>query len=360
MRIYLKIILYLFTIFLVLYTSSVSYPQVFIFLLFSIIDVIYEKYNKKQYLLIIQAMLFIFSAIYYQQFVFLVPKLVSDIYLKLNKKYILFLSSVALPFINNILYISFYIVLSLLTFIIIILEQEYNESKINYRRLFDSERISKYQLEEAYMRLERLSNQAVQIAELNERNRIAREIHDNVGHNIAGVLLQLQAAKALIKNNDEKGLMFLDNSIVRLSEGLDILRNTVHNLKPKITYDFNYIKNIIESFNFCPTSFSVNGSIEKIKPYHVETLSMILKEALTNTSKHSNATYIDIKIDIYQKFIRFYIKDNGVGAKVIKEGMGLSNIKERIRNVGGEVSFSGDNGFMIVAIIPFIKEGVED
>jgi signal transduction histidine kinase len=89
----------------------------------------------------------------------------------------------------------------------------------------------------------------------------------------------------------------------------------------------------------------------------METIVTNIKEALTNITKYSSATKAYISIEVNEKYIRLYIKDNGVGSKKIKEGLGLSGMRERVRNVGGSISISSEDGFLIVCIIPIDSKG---
>ncbi len=226
------------------------------------------------------------------------------------------------------------------------------EKEQKYRTILDEERRLRYELEQAKARLVNSSRETVYLAEIKERNRIAREIHDNVGHSIAGILMQLQASYKLYGKEDAKSKEILKKSIEGLSASLNVLRDTVYNIKPQETLGVEHIKNIIREFGFCPVEFTFSGNFSMVSAGHLEILYTNIKEALTNAYRHSQASKVEVAIDINDKYIRLYIKDNGIGCKNIKEGLGLSGMKERVWNAGGTISINKDNGFLIVCLIP--------
>lgn len=232
------------------------------------------------------------------------------------------------------------------------LNLRFNEKLSSFRETYDNERRYRYELEDAKKKLLNSAKEAAYIAEIKERNRIAREIHDSVGHSIAGILFQLQAVQKLINKDKEKSEKLLQDSIERLSDALEVMRNTVHNIKPGNKVGLEYITGIINNFNYCSVDFKHTGDFNSLPANVLETISSDIKETLTNVYKYSKATKIDIKIDISEAAVRVFIKDNGEGCPNLKEGFGLLGIRERIKNLGGTVSFSGENGFIIVYVIP--------
>jgi signal transduction histidine kinase len=227
-----------------------------------------------------------------------------------------------------------------------------------YRSSFDKQREYSYQLERAKARLMSTVEEAAHMAEIKERNRIARQIHDHVGHSIAGILMQLQAVKKLYSKDELKAAELLGNSIEALSCTLTVMRDTVHNIKPEGKLGIEYIRQIIENFNYCPVDLSTTGDFSELPVNIMQILHNNIKEALTNVSKYSKATKVSINIDVNCKFVRLQIKDNGTSSVEFKEGFGISGMKERVWNMGGTIAFSNDNGFLIVCVIP-IKNSTE-
>jgi signal transduction histidine kinase len=220
------------------------------------------------------------------------------------------------------------------------------------QEVYDRERRIRYSLEEAKSRLTQAAREAAHLAEIRERNRIAREIHDHVGHSLSGVLLQLQVVKRAIPQDPASAQEMLQNSITTLAQSVELIRDTVHNIKPSATLGVKYIQQIIENFKFCPVEFKPTGDFNTLSASHLEILSSIIKEALTNASRHSQASLIQIELEARENILRILIKDNGQGCAKVKEGLGLSGMQERVQNAGGTFSFTGSNGFMIVCVLP--------
>jgi len=221
----------------------------------------------------------------------------------------------------------------------------------------DNERRLRYELEQTKLKLMRSSKEIASITEVKERNRIARDIHDSVGHSIAGILIQLQAAHKLHIKDQSRSMEMVSKSIVGLAASIELLRDTVHNIKPRENLGSEYVRNIVDNFSFCPVQLKLNGDFNSIPINHLEVIIANIKESLTNASRYSAATGMEITIDINEQYSRLYVKDNGVGCTVVKEGLGLSGMKERVRNLGGTVSIIADNGFLIVCLIPRQKKG---
>lgn len=230
---------------------------------------------------------------------------------------------------------------------------QYSESKENkYKSSLDDERRLRYELEQTKMKLLNSAKDIAYLAEVKERNRIAREIHDNVGHSIAGIFIQLQASYKLFERDGRKSKEIMKKSIDSLADAVTLLRDTVHNIKPVENLGTDYIRYVIDKFGFCPVDFQFTGDFNLLPPSHMGVLVTNIKEALTNAAKHSRATNVNIKVDMNERFTRLYIRDNGIGCPHVKEGLGISGMKERIENMGGTFSVSSNDGFIIVCLIP--------
>lgn len=237
--------------------------------------------------------------------------------------------------------------------------QKAKQNQSDYQLRLDEERRLRYDLENAKNKLLQVSQEIAHMTEISERNRIARDIHDNVGHSIAGILFQLQAADKLLAKDQKKAEEILKKSIGSLAEALSLLRDTVYNIKPNQSLGIAYLKSIIDNFGFCPINFTFFGDVGSLSSHQMEILSSILKEALTNAAKYSGATQVDISLDINEKFVRLYIKDNGIGCQYMKEGLGISGMKERVINMGGTLSISPEEGFIIVCLLSMENYGEE-
>lgn len=352
-----KGIFILYTIIQLALTGSASYMDIVFMLIISASVIFKEKYYNSIIVTAFEFIVITFACSNNRSFILLYGIIAEDIFY--HKAYPGMLALVAAGF-------YFLGIKEVPQFLLIIgicsisgyLVRSFKDREKTFIQSYDNERHYRYELEQAKAKLLNSSKETVHVAEIKERNRIAREIHDNVGHSIAGILLQLQASQKLFDRDRDRSRELLDKSIGELSNSLTLLRETVHNIRPNESLGIEYIKKIIENYNFCPVEFKHTGDFNALSAAQLEMLQTNIKESLTNASKYSKATKVDISIDVNDKFIRLYIKDNGIGCTSIKEGLGISGMKERIRNVGGSISISSDKGFMIVCIIPRdIKEG---
>lgn len=224
--------------------------------------------------------------------------------------------------------------------------------EVTHITTLDEERRLRYNLEQVQKELINSKKEIEHMTEIRERNRIAHEIHDNIGHGIAGVIFQLEAARRIIKMDILKTEEILKLCSEKLSETLELTRNTVHNIKPDRLVGIDVIEKIIKGFKFCPIDFKHTGDFNSVSASNIKILEANVMEFLTNASKYSGATNIQIKVDIGKRNIRLYYKDNGIGCNNIRESLGISGMRERIRNVGGTISIDGNDGFLIVCNIP--------
>jgi signal transduction histidine kinase len=190
----------------------------------------------------------------------------------------------------------------------------------------------------------------INLATLSERNRIARDIHDNVGHLLSRSILQIGALLAINKDEATKeGLASIKST---LSEAMDSIRASVHDLHEKAIDLQNEIEKLIHSFNFCPVKFhyEVETNIDKnIKHCFIA----VTKEALSNLSKHSNATNASVIIREHPALYQLVIEDNGTECSYDSEnGIGVKNMTDRVAAVGGNINISTHKGFRIFISVP--------
>lgn len=252
-------------------------------------------------------------------------------------------------------HLVFYVMLLALCLLAGHLQRILAEKEVSFHEVFDRERRQRYSLEEAKIRLTHTAQEAARFAEIRERNRIAREIHDSIGHSLAGILLRLQAAIKTLDRDEARAKQLLQDSVKGLADSVSLLRDTIYNIRPPERLGLEHFQGIIREFSFCPVDFQPVGDLSLLSADHVQILTAILKEAFTNASRHSQATQIEVQLEIRKNIVRLCIRDNGQGCLKIKEGMGIAGMKERVRNVGGTITISSDQGFIIVCILP--REG---
>lgn len=192
-------------------------------------------------------------------------------------------------------------------------------------------------------------NVEIRMATLKERNRIAREIHDNVGHMLTRAILQTGALKVLEK--EEKLKEQLNDLQQTLNVAMNNIRNSVHDLHDDSINLEKAVKELIMAFPKLDIDFEyeVENQIDKNIKYG---FLAIIKEALTNTLKHSNGNKVRIEIVENPGFYKLVVTDNGTEIQEnFVGGMGISSIQERVETLNGVLRISTDNGFRITITI---------
>lgn len=240
------------------------------------------------------------------------------------------------------------------------------------RGTLDEVQILNLKLQEANVNLQQANTQLTKYAkikekmgETKERNRLAREIHDTLGHTLTGISAGLDASITMIDQNPaltKEQLKMLAN-VTR--EGISDVRRSVNELRPdaldrqslsqgieKMLDDVRGITDINIVFKNKATIFKFDDD-EEIAIYRV------IQESVTNAVRHSKAMNIFVTIEQKYSEIEITIKDDGIGAKGgFTPGFGTKHIMERIELLNGTVKFDGSNGFKTEVTIP-IRWGEE-
>ena len=196
----------------------------------------------------------------------------------------------------------------------------------------------------------------IRIAVLTERNRIAREIHDNVGHMLSRTLLQMGAL--LVTNKDDKLRPELEKVKDTLNEAMTSIRESVHNLHD----DSVDLKNtVIELTKPLKDSFKVKLDMDFSEdiPKNIKFCFIgVIKEGISNIIKYSNGDSVIITIREQPAFYQLVIEDNGTNNNgiIYSDGIGLENMKIRTESLGGIFKYySEKNKFKI--FISIQKQG---
>lgn len=228
--------------------------------------------------------------------------------------------------------------------------------KTNVEGLYEELRRSNYELEAARSRLVDYSKQIEKITKLEERNRISRELHDSIGHNLTGMLMQVDAAKQVMEVDKDKGMEILEAVYKNINTSIEDVRQTVRDIRP-LKYQ-THKSSIIELINRFKMDTGVNVEYKTSgNPYELfPSIEMVMyrniQEGLTNAVRHGEATEIIVHVIYKLDTTEVVISDNGVGCKEIKKGFGLSGMEERLDIIGGSINYETENGFSIHMYLP--------
>ena len=194
-------------------------------------------------------------------------------------------------------------------------------------------------------------DQQVELAVLAERNRIAREIHDNVGHMLTRGILQLGAVEII---NTQDGLREpLSQVKTTLDEAMTSIRQSVHRLYDDAIHlksaAEDAVKPLAERFS---VTFSYDVT-EETTPEIKLCLLAILKESVSNILKHSRGNAVEIVMREHPGFYRLSVTDNGGGCEISPGGIGLLNMESRVRDRGGILEITpGRDSFRVYVTLP--------
>lgn len=197
----------------------------------------------------------------------------------------------------------------------------------------------------------------VYMAGLNERNRIARDMHDALGHSLSSSILLIESLKyAEDKDDISNGLIQLQD---RLKTGMEDIRTSIHHL-----YDTSIdFKSRLESYLNGMTNYHTDYQygLESQLPHELKIdLLSIVREGLTNITKHSDADSVTVMLREHPSYITILIKDNGTGEHPVNSGMGLQTIQESVQKYSGIFNAFYDDGFTIHVILYKEDLNIED
>lgn len=258
----------------------------------------------------------------------------------------------------NISQMAFFLLINALILVIAGFAQHNREERqrkdVLYKELLDTHR-----------QLKQYTDEVNRLSVIEERNRIARDIHDTIGHNMTALIMQLQMTEHLYREDPKRADSLLASAVRTAKDSLSGIREVVEMLRGK-----EPAGSAVDAVRMLAAEFSEktgtaiqldiidgeerNSSADQTgdrNPAAGAALYRIVQEALTNAVRHGSATEISVRIEYLPKEIQFCIRDNGIGAKELNEGFGLAGIRERARAFGGEVKIESGQGFSVQGVL---------
>jgi PAS domain S-box-containing protein len=219
------------------------------------------------------------------------------------------------------------------------------------------------------LQLNEFAKQGQRAAVFEERNRMARDIHDTLAQGFTGVIVQLEAAEDAIAYGSRKDA---DKHLHRAGElarrSLSEARRSVHALRPHALQEHNFweaLKGTIKNTTVgtaLHATFEAQGKVPELPQPWQENLLHIGQEALTNTLKYAHARNFKTRLTYKAKELRLELRDDGEGfkAKDRHDGVGLAGMRERVEQMGGEleIASSRGKGTKITVLLPCNGESI--
>ena len=206
-------------------------------------------------------------------------------------------------------------------------------------------------------------------AQEEERKRISRELHDDLGQALIAHILNLRSLQA--ESNITEAILHhrLDALITETNQTLNKMRHLAQNLRPTLL-DTLGLKSALETYcqefssrTNLPVSFQMDADLPDLSDVHAITLYRFLQETLTNVVKHSDAEQVWVELFIDEQKVVLSVQDSGSGFLEkdlpIQKGIGIPGLRERLTIVGGELTIStSPNGTIISAHMPLEEKSI--
>lgn len=261
-----------------------------------------------------------------------------------------FVVSILLPILGNIRHLTVSDYLTLVPFIMIMLMPPFGMRSMNVRKQLE------LQLNEAREQIEILVKKE-------ERLRIARDLHDTLGHTLSLLTLKSQLVQRLTDKDPEKARLEAREMEETSRAALRQVRELVSDMRTlTVAEEIEEVRSILHSADITLESEG-DTRLTGIPDLTQNILSMCLKEAATNIIKHSRATACTITIRKGTSDVRMVIRDNGVGleesGQSTSQGNGLKGMFERLALIDGTLELSSSGGTELIITVPIIIKGKE-
>ena len=213
----------------------------------------------------------------------------------------------------------------------------------------EGERLAE-RLEEANQRLRTYALQIEELAISKERNRLAREIHDGLGHYLTSINMQIRASQAIRDKDPERGAQALEKAKVLTQQALTDVRSSVSALRADPAESLPLEEMIAETIKNCEVAgvdavFKTLGEPRSISPQAHLTLFRAAQEGVNNICKHARANQAWITLDYRNEDqILLTVQDNGKGSTSTDGGFGIMGLRERVHLLDGELKISSADG----------------
>ena len=215
------------------------------------------------------------------------------------------------------------------------------------------------ELNESKKELEKAYEAVREVSMLEERQRIAKDIHDTAGHSLTTVIMQTESAKLIIEKNPEEAKNKIVAANLQARHALEELRDSVHLLSGRTeqkSLQDDLLGIIHDSTD--GTDIKIRSDVDDVSasPAVHRFLCNTLKEGIANGLRHGAATAFWFECKKSANKITFLLSDNGKGVEgnIVNKGFGLTTMEERVRALGGEIFFSSEDseGFEIRMELP--------
>lgn len=202
-------------------------------------------------------------------------------------------------------------------------------------------KLKKEELEKAYQKILESYDTMEQVTILKERNRIAGEIHDTVGHTLTTVLIEMEACKRLMKKDVELSIEKLDLAQEQVRKGLNDIRKSVKALSDYENYPIDFVSSLktlifeTEKHGGVKIQFDIESNLSLSQNVE-KVIYRALQEGLTNGMRHGKCLSFKLSLKIENHILKYILENDGQTFENTELGFGLSNMKFRVEQLNGK------------------------
>lgn len=245
---------------------------------------------------------------------------------------------------NSISYFSY--------FIIVILARKIRKNKENIYAL-------NKELREQNLKLKEYSEKIEELTLSKERNRVAQELHDSLGHYLMAISMHIDVLDKTLDTSTSKSRNILSKTKIIVDDSIKELRSTVYSLKNHNINLLNSVNSLIKNLsveNNISFDINISENIENVSFLIKDTIYKTIKESLTNGLKHGKASKFTIDLFIKDDIIYLSILNNGIKPSNIIKSNGLSGMEDRLNKLNGKLNVENTvDGFKVFCKIPLLK-----
>jgi two-component system, NarL family, sensor kinase len=244
---------------------------------------------------------------------------------------------------------------------------EMNQKQVDHIQLYDELKRLHFQQDEAGRQLLQFAHQVESAAQAEERNRISRQLHDDIGHRLIRIKMMMEAALHIVPQDSVRGMDMLHQIRDQLGESMEQMRSAVKQMNPvrRITDDYSLDRLLEETGRETgiETDLILQGIPYPLYPSQQVVLYKNAREAITNAIRHGEAKRIQIILHYGDQDVRMEVSNDGTvqepaghEAAPDRQGIGMSSMLERTQVVGGTLEVRRTVPFTVITRLPVYQK----
>jgi len=226
--------------------------------------------------------------------------------------------------------------------------------------LYDELSRNHYELDENRQRLFDYAKKVEQMAQVEERNRISKELHDELGHRLIRMKMMMEAGLHIYPTQSDKAMDLFGQVRDQLTAGMETMRSTVRNMAPDEqevnSYSLDKLIREIGTDSGITVAYHIRGLPHPLYPSMEYVLYRNAQEAITNAIRHGNADEVEVTLAYEQDSVVLTVGNNGsVPEHDIRRGLGMRGMEERVALHGGRLEIEHGSRFAITTTLPYLR-----